>query len=149
MTTRKKNEREYDIIRKEETLKKLKYGIKKLKEKKARSDDKKPITKYALIKYTGVSNRTINKYPEVLEMLFKEQNPGIELKNLVVKTGKIRSLDEAIMLLTELNSMYNDAINKVNEFSNLNSKLNYDIVKLNLQVKELSDEIKRYRTSKT
>jgi hypothetical protein len=145
MTKRIRNEREYDIIRKEETLKKLVNGIKILKDKKARKGDKSPVTKYALIQYTGVANKTINKYPEVLAMLLEEQNPGVELKKLAIKTGKIRTLDEAVMLLNELNDMYNDAINKANEFGKLNSKLNYDIVKLKLQVKELSNEIKRYR----
>lgn len=138
-----REEREYDTIRKQETLKKLEKGIRQLKQQVAYK--KKPITKYALSKQTGVSPRTIDKYPKIIEVLEKEKNPGIELKTAVINTNKIYSIDEAISIIEQLTDLYNSTKDKYNEGLKINSSLNLKIVNLQDQVKELNRQLKKYQ----
>lgn len=136
-------QREYDLKRKEETLAKLKLGIRQLRRHKEHQEGK-PITKYKLSKHTGVSSRTIDKYPEILDTLEKEKNPGIPLKNAVVNTEKIYSIEEAISIINQLTDLYNETKEMYNDALKKNSFVNLENVRLKNQVSELNRQLNKY-----
>lgn len=140
----KREEREYDSIRKQQTLEKLKLGIKQLKNRKEYREGK-AVTNYALSKHTGISYNTIIKYPEIIEILEKEKNPGIPLKKAVVNTSKLYNLEEAIVIIEQLTDLYNSTKEKYNEGLKINSSLNLEIVRLRSQAEELNRQIRKYK----
>lgn len=140
----KREEREYDSIRKKQTLEKLKLGIRQLKNRKEYREGK-PVTNYALSKHTGVSYNTIKKYPEIIEILEKEKNPGIPLKKAVVNTSKLYNLEEAIIIIEQLTDLYNETKEKYNKGLRVNSSLNLEIVRLRSEVEELNRQIRKYK----
>lgn len=140
----KRQEREYDAIRKQQTLEKLKTGIRQLKNRKEYRDGK-AVTNYALSKHTGIAYNTIKKYPEIVRILEKEKNPGIPLKKAVVNVDKIYNIEEAILIIEQLTNLYNSTKEKYNEGLKINSSLNLQIVRLKDQVNELNRQINKYR----
>lgn len=140
----KREEREYDAIRKQQTLEKLKLGIKQLKNRKEYRDGK-VVTNYALSKHTGISYNTIIKYAEIMEILEKEKNPGILLKKAVVNTSKLYNIEEAIVIIEQLTDLYNSTKEKYNEGLKINSSLNLEIVRLRSEVQELNRQIRKYK----
>ncbi len=139
----KKEARIYDIERKKNTRLKLKNGIIALSKKKEYKDGKS-ITQYALSKYTRVSAHTIKQFPDIMDILEKEKNPGVELKNPVVDTERIRNLEEAVQVINTLTDMYKGVTEKYNSFLRKNTELNLANVRLMEKVKELDDVIEKY-----
>lgn len=135
--------RAYDIERKQDTIKKLKQGLQQLKRHKEHQEGK-PITKYKLSKHTGVSIRTINKYPEIIEVLNKEKNPGVLLKNAVVDVAKIYSMEEAVYVINQLTALYNETKDKYNDGLKKNTALNLENVRLKSQLTELTQQLNKY-----
>lgn len=139
--------RVYDIERKEETLKKLKVGIQQLRRHKEHQEGK-PISKYKLSKHTGVSIRTIDKYPDIIDMLAKEKNPGIPLKSAVVNVEKIFTVEEAVLVINQLTDLYNETKDKYNDGLKINTALNLENVRLKNQIAELTRQLNKYLDKK-
>lgn len=141
---RSKNKpRAYDIQRKERTLMSLKLGIRQLKNQ-VEYKKGKPISKYRLSKQTGISIKTINKFPEITDIINKEANPGVLLKSVVANVSKIYSLEEAVQVINQLTDLYNEVKNKHNEIIKINSSLNLENVRLKNQNAELNRCLNKY-----
>jgi len=138
---RSEKSRAYDDARKADTFAKLKSGIEHLRRQKEHREGK-PITAYKLCKYTKVTIRTIRRHPEIMETLTKERGLGVELKSAVVKTEKIYSLEQAVGIINQLTSLYNETKDKYNQAMKQNSALNLQVVKLQSEVAELNKVVR-------
>jgi len=139
----KSEPRVYDIERKEETIRKLKLGLLQLRRHKEHQEGK-PVSKYKLSKHTGVSIRTINNYPEIIDTLNKEKNLGVSLKSVVVNVGKIYTMEEAVLVINQLTSLYNEAKDNYNDGLKKNTAMNLENVRLKTQIAELTRQLNKY-----
>ena len=128
----KKAPREYDIQRKEETVRKLLEGFDELKE----LHPGKEITIYALSKYTGVARQTIAKNKQVMELL-DTQKTFKGAKGIKTRQDVKKLVDKTEKQLKEKDKKYEDLMRE-------NTALNLKIVQLTDEINRLSVIIDRY-----
>lgn len=119
----KREQRDYDKKRTEDTLRKLKIGFDELKS----ADPQKPITKYALSKHTGVAKQTIEKFPEITNLLAQEKGENVDATLDAEK--RIKSLEK-----------------QLRDQGKENDKLLKATTTLNLKIVELEDENRRLKS---
>ena len=128
---------QYNETRKRETREKLLTGIQRMKSLK--KYDGKPITVYALSKYTGVKYETIQKYPDILDKLatVNADKNATPLKTAVVNIKQIQNLDHALAVIETLTDMYNETKDKLNESTKTISALNLQLARSKMECLEL------------
>lgn len=128
----------YDEQRKKGTVDKLKTGIRELSRLKEHQTQE--ISKFELSKYTGVSRATINRYPEIVQMLqkvnMKISESTVE-SSIDVNLDSIASLDEAKILIETMSESYNELASKHDKLKQVLTQKDLEIVKLNSEVTEL------------
>lgn len=136
---KKRKPRDYDNIRKRNTLEKLRTGFKELKE----ANPQQPVTKYALSKNTGVARQTIAQYPEIVKLLEEENGPHF----------KAQTPDGIVIINTQediarLVAYYQESLKEKEEVNKklvqLNSSLDLRIVQLSEENRRLNSKIERY-----
>lgn len=134
-----RGQREYDEIRKKETLSKLRQGFAELKA----AHPKTVVTKYQLSKYTGVAKQTINNYEEILKLLEEENKERYKFKTSmgdVIVDGKSGIKDLIKQFETEL-AKKDD---KYKELFKANTQLSLQLVELQDENRKLKSVIERF-----
>lgn len=132
--------RRYDEIRKKETFEKLLKGIEELKE----INPNKPVTKYALSKYTGIARQTISKYAEITALLSLEQEYKYHINTPDGK--RIVKNQEDIQKIVD--SLVHQSKQKDKQYEKLfkeNTTLNLKIVQQKDEINKLNNIIERYK----
>lgn len=133
MAVRKR--REYDIKRYNNTSKKLKNGFYNLKKREGKD---KEITKYALSQHTGVAIRTIDNHEEILDMINKQKEFDVSFTPVDVE--KITTIDEAMLIIEELNEINENKTEELKKLGRKNTNLNMKIVKLKKENRNIKEE---------
>lgn len=139
---KKTEEREYDRQRRLETERKLKDGMAALRRKKSYSAGQ-PITEYALSKQTGVTRTTIKRHQTIVDLLAKESAPEVNLKTAKVNTDRIYTLEQALPVIKQMETLYNELTIKYNGALQANTKLNLQVVKLQDDLSEMKRVLKK------
>ena len=128
---------EYYEKRREETKKTLLDGYRKLK--KLNRYQNKPVSKYALSQFTGISRTTIDTHPEVLAILKKDADTINEspVKGVKLEVPNIKSFDEAVATAKLLSDLYNELKEKYNDLLNVKKNQDIPIAKMRLEIAEL------------
>ena len=130
-----KEKRDYDLNRYRETSKKLKEGFRKLKKKKGNNDN---ITIYELSKFTDFTRKTIYYHEEILDIINKQKEVDVSFTSVEAK--KISSLDEAKLIIEELNEINENKTQELKKLMRKNTSLNRKIVKLKKENKNIKKE---------
>ena len=133
----------YDNRRKEETKRRLLKGINDLKRLSKHKD--KGISKYELSKATGVTRKTIDRFPDVLEHLERvnakiAKEKPVEVPNIPV--DKIKTLNEASGIILYLQSLLKELEEKSSTIEKLLTQRDATIADLQSEIMELKAYIK-------
>lgn len=137
-----KKQRDYDKERYAEASRKLRTGIEAMRRTKEYGNGK-PITAYALSKYTKVSITTVKKHQEILDLLSQTNFPEVCLRSAKVNTDRIHTLEQAIGVIKQMEVLYNDLTVKYNAAMKANSSLNLEVVKFQDEVAELNRVLRK------
>lgn len=130
--------KEFDERRKKETVDKLKNGIRDLS--RLKEHQTKEISKLELSKHTGVSRSTIDRYPEIVQLLHEVNmkiSDATAERNVDVNLDSVASLDEAKILIETMSQSYNELALKHDKLKQMLTQKDLEIVKLNSEVTEL------------
>ncbi|MHB1418024.1 MAG: hypothetical protein ACYCX4_00320 [Bacillota bacterium] len=117
------------------TLSTLKQGIRQLKSQS--TSQSRPISKTALSKHTGISLRTINKYPDILAILQRvktSQRKPASRKNF-------NTLEEAVAYIEQLTALYKETKVKYNVELKENLILKQQVIKIKEELLMLKRKI--------
>lgn len=137
---KKRAARNYDIERKNDTLKKLREGFEELKV----VDPNKPVTKSALSKYTGVARETIRKYPEIND-LFKEELDWNFKVDTIFGKKKIKTMNDVKRVIELYENELKTRDKKYEELVKRSTSLDMKIVQQDNEIRKLNKLLERYR----
>ncbi|MFW6282619.1 MAG: hypothetical protein ACOC1P_01005 [Minisyncoccales bacterium] len=137
--------REYDRRRYENKSKTLREAFKKVKRKKYHENDNSPIKKADLHNLTGITYKTINNHDEILDLIenYNRDLLAKDISYIDVDADKLVDLDQAVMIIEELNDINNKLTEKLKHVDKKNKELYKEVALLEEENKELKNELKR------